>query len=393
MFKSRKNIILFQVIIVTFLIIIIASFFKIEVLHVIMGLPLALFFSGYVLATLLSPREDGHSDFSQKFFYFCFSVATSTALVALTAIALEIMQLTLGIYPALLAISIFTVLASSTAIFIRSRAARKEQVSTAALVDIDTTAGTKPKLYSLWIYVSAVAIAELLTVFVAPLVGLACHWILLIYSLVQTVFNIDKTSRDLLLGLSLIPLIRIISISLPLAGVPQLYWYLLIYLPLLAATLAVIRILGLKLKQVGFVLGNVPLQISLGIISGFSLGTLEYLILKPAPIVSSLSIEEIWLPSLVLLVTTGFVEELIFRGVLQKLAVTTMGVVPGIIYVSLAFAVLHFGFYSALGVFFVFLVAVIFAVVVKKTGSLLAVTLSHGLTNIMLFAVAPFILG
>ena len=54
------------------------------------------------------------------------------------------------------------------------------------------------------------------------------------------------------------------------------------------------------------------------------------------------------------------------------------------------FAIMHMGFHSVLDVLFVFGVAMFFGWVVKKTGSLLGVTLAHGLTNIMLFLVFPF---
>jgi membrane protease YdiL (CAAX protease family) len=62
----------------------------------------------------------------------------------------------------------------------------------------------------------------------------------------------------------------------------------------------------------------------------------------------------------------------------------------GIIYVSYIFAILHIGFLSWIDVVFVFGVALFFGWVVKKTGSLLGVTLSHGITNIILFIVAQF---
>jgi len=42
-------------------------------------------------------------------------------------------------------------------------------------------------------------------------------------------------------------------------------------------------------------------------------------------------------------------------------------------------------------VLFVFAVAMFFAWAVKRTGSLLGVTLAHGITNIMLFVVIPFL--
>ena len=88
---------------------------------------------------------------------------------------------------------------------------------------------------------------------------------------------------------------------------------------------------------------------------------------------------------------TGFVEELIFRGVLQRSAVAMWGW-WGIIYVSLLFASVHMIHGSAIDIAFVFVIAVFFAWVVKRTGSLLGVTLSHGITNIVLYLVAPLLL-
>jgi membrane protease YdiL (CAAX protease family) len=90
-----------------------------------------------------------------------------------------------------------------------------------------------------------------------------------------------------------------------------------------------------------------------------------------------------------LLLCTGFVEEFIFRGVLQRTAVEAFGG-WGIVYVSLLFAILHMGFLSWIDVVFVFVVALFFGWVVKKTGSLFGVTLAHGITNIVLYLIIPF---
>ena len=90
------------------------------------------------------------------------------------------------------------------------------------------------------------------------------------------------------------------------------------------------------------------------------------------------------------MVTTGFVEEFIFRGVLQRSAWERFGW-RGLIYVSSLFAILHIGFLSWVDVVFVFGIALFFAWVVKRTGSLLGVTLSHGITNITLYLIAPFL--
>ncbi len=64
-----------------------------------------------------------------------------------------------------------------------------------------------------------------------------------------------------------------------------------------------------------------------------------------------------------------------------------------IIYVSLLFAVVHLIHRSVIDIIFVFLVALFFGWVVKKTGSLVGVTLSHGIANTVLFLVVPFLLS
>ena len=102
--------------------------------------------------------------------------------------------------------------------------------------------------------------------------------------------------------------------------------------------------------------------------------------------------QAVGLTGLILLVCTGFVEELIFRGVLQRSTITSFGW-WGVVYVSLLFAVLHMGYLSWVDLVFVFVASLFFGWVVEKTGSLLGVALSHGITNIILYLVAPFFLA
>lgn len=239
------------------------------------------------------------------------------------------------------------------------------------------------------IYLLAITAAELVTVFVQPVWGIVGHTIVLVAVVVHSSLTSDSHYRNLILSLALVPLVRIISLAMPLEDVSQVWQYLIIYAPLLVAAIAVVRILGLRAKEVGFSFGSFRIQIPVAL-SGLLLGVIEYFILTPQPLVTELTWQEIWLPALIFLVSTGFVEEFIFRGVLQRTVVSMFGG-RGIIYVSLLFTVMHIGFLSLIDVVFVFLVAMFFGWVVKRTGSLLGVTLAHGLTNIMLHLVAPFI--
>jgi membrane protease YdiL (CAAX protease family) len=255
-----------------------------------------------------------------------------------------------------------------------------------------TTTSSKGSVLPFWLYFLAITSAELLTVFLNPWAGIVCQGIILFAFIVQPGFIAEPRRRYLILGLSLVPLIRIISLSLPLINLLQIYWFPIIYAPLLAAAVAVMWVVGLKPGDVGLVKRGLPLQIVVGVVTGVAFGIVEYLILRPDPLVISFTLEQIWMPAVILLVSTGFVEELIFRGVLQELVEPPMGG-WGIVYISLIFAVLHIGFFSLLDIVFVLFIALFYAAVRKKTGSLFGVTLSHGTANGVLFLVAPFVLG
>ncbi len=74
---------------------------------------------------------------------------------------------------------------------------------------------------------------------------------------------------------------------------------------------------------------------------------------------------------------------------MQQAVTRALGNVWGIIYVSILFAVLHVGYQSLSDVLFVFGVALFFGLVKAHTGSIVGVTLAHGMTNILLFLTLP----
>lgn len=242
------------------------------------------------------------------------------------------------------------------------------------------------------VYFITITIAELLVIFVKPLAGLICHSVILFLLLIQPIFMQNAKQRDLLTAMSLIPLIRIMSLAMPLVNLPQILWFPLIYFPLLIACIITMKTIAIKPSEVGIVSSGLYWQIPGGLVLGVVLGIVESLILQPEPMVRSLTLNDTWLMVLIIFLTTGMVEELIFRGILQKLA-ENVRAIGGILYVSAIFAVLHVGFYSLIDVIFVFLVAIIFAAIVKRTGSLVGVTLAHGMTNTVLFVIGPFILS
>ena len=178
---------------------------------------------------------------------------------------------------------------------------------------------------------------------------------------------------------------------MPLSDFTQIYQYLLTSIPLFVAIFVAIRLLNFGASDVSFRLGKLPVQ-GLVALTGIGFGIAEYYILRPEPLISTLTLREVLLPALILLVATGFVEELAFRGVIQRAFGETFGP-GGWVYVAVLSSVLYIGYLSAMEWFFMLVVGLFFGWIVQRTGSLLGVVLSHGIANICLYLVIPLTLG
>ena len=239
-------------------------------------------------------------------------------------------------------------------------------------------------------YFSAIVAAEVVTMFLHPLWGVIGHAVVMVTAVVCSARSDDRSHQRFILSLALVPLVRVVdlSLSLSLLPVPTIGRFPIVYAPLAIASVALVRTLGYQWREVGLNFQSLPAQLGMAS-SGLVFGWVEYLILKPEPMIAQLTWSSVWPPALILLAFTGFTEEFAFRGVLQRGATGVFSGL-GIVYVSALFAILHIGFHSLLDVVFVFGVAMFFGWAVKRTGSLLGVSLAHGLTNIMLFLVLPF---
>jgi membrane protease YdiL (CAAX protease family) len=239
------------------------------------------------------------------------------------------------------------------------------------------------------VYLFLLVLAEVVTSFLNPGYGLFVHSMLLVSLLIMSAFwNKSSNASNLFMCMSIAPLIRIFSLSLPLIYFPTYAWYLVAGVPMLIATVMVMRLQHLKLADVGLTVKKPALQLVITF-TGIPFGIAEYFILKPNPFAVNFSALNFILLALGIIVATGFVEELVFRGVFQNNAVKIFGEKAGLLGVTAIFAVLHIGWLQVLDVVFVFVIGLFFGVLALKTGSIAGVSLSHGLTNVFLFLVMP----
>jgi len=239
------------------------------------------------------------------------------------------------------------------------------------------------------IYLLAIALAEVVTNFFSLMAGLICNTVLLAVLIIDSSLAAEYPRHELLLALCLAPLTRILSLSMPLTQFSPIYWYLIIYPTLFLAAWVAMRRLNLTAGETGLTAQRLPLQLVVAL-TGFIFGVMEYLILRPEPLISQLYWAEVLLPAFVLLVGTGFVEEFMFRGVMQRASMEALGG-WGLPYVALLFAILHLIHRSAIDIAFVFVIGLFFGWIVNRTGSLLGVTLAHGITNIIVYLILPFL--
>ena len=239
-------------------------------------------------------------------------------------------------------------------------------------------------------YLGILILAECLTTLVDARLGLFVHCALLGGLLYHSTVSASVLTQRLLLSLTVLPMIRIVSVSLPLSEVNLIYWYFIISIPLFVSILIVRRSLDISWAVLGLVFPT-PKAIFQQVLiasTGVVFGYLEHQILKPEGLIRPLEWNKLILPALILLICTGFLEELVFRGIMQKTAVAVFSQF-GIIYVAVAWAALHIGYQSILDLAFVFGVGLFFGFCVYRTGSIAGVSVAHGITNIMLYLVLP----
>lgn len=240
-------------------------------------------------------------------------------------------------------------------------------------------------------YLIAIALAEIVTTYYNMQAGIIIDVFIIFALIINSSFSDSYNFSNILRSIIAVPIIRIIGLTLPIMQIQQLYWFPIISIPLFAASFMIIRSQGLGRESLGLVLGNIPLQLAIGL-SGIILGYIEYFILKPEPLIPTFTLESLLIASLILVISTGLAEELLFRGIIQKNVENLLGTILGLLYASLLFTSMHIGWNSLLDLIFVFCVAVFYGYAFQRTRSLFGITLSHGISNTVLFLIMPFLI-
>lgn len=211
--------------------------------------------------------------------------------------------------------------------------------------------------------------------------------------LMISIFNFDSRITDCSESLALIPLYILFTASLPWFFINQQYLLPAVYSLILALCLWHIYQKQLNLKAIfNFHKGKLLKHALIGIALGIPMGTVEYLVLRVAPSFPTFEVRYFLRDTVYMLVFVGIGEELLFRGLIQTDLMASFGVKWGLLGQAFLFAVMHLTWRSVPELGFVFVAALVLGGLYYKTKSLTASIVMHGVNNIILVAVAPYLL-
>jgi membrane protease YdiL (CAAX protease family) len=238
---------------------------------------------------------------------------------------------------------------------------------------------------------SGLVVAEAVTLTLGPTAGVLAHAFALVVLAGLSMRLPRGANQRLTLSAGLIPIVRILSIAVPAAIIPPIYWYLEIGLAGLEGILLLMRRLDLAPRDVG--LRRTPLAevVSVGLI-GAILGIPAYLIAGRLELGYGAGPVALVIASAVVMIFVGFFEELLFRGLIQS-AGTQLFSRGGVLISVAATALMYSASLNPRYVVFATFVAAFFGVVARRSGSIAAPVAGHAALALVQLVVLPIVLS
>jgi membrane protease YdiL (CAAX protease family) len=247
-------------------------------------------------------------------------------------------------------------------------------------------------------YLIGIAVAEICVVFINVSIGVLAEGLLALASINHYLFagrrsqgveGAESASGPLavLLVIPLVPLVRILSLTMTFEDVSELTQYSVVGIPLLLGAILTGRVV--RSRHLAWRPVDWPSQ-GLIALSGVPLGFAAFLVARPPALHAGW--RQILFGTLSLSISAALTEEFIFRGLLQETLSRLFGgfaLLPA----TGAFAITYLAVRPVDYLVLIIIVGLLFAWAVERTGSLVGVVLAHGLLNVGLVLVWPWVVG
>lgn len=194
-------------------------------------------------------------------------------------------------------------------------------------------------------------------------------------------------------ALMLLPVLRLINLSMPVFFETTLYAFVFIYGPLAIPVAVVIIHQRYSLEQIGVSMKNIKTYMVLSIPLSLALGFGEYLTIRAEYLIPDLTFENLLKLSFVMVFFVGLIEELIFRSILQTRLEQALSVGEALLITGLLFGLMHSGYGTFHEVLYTGFIGLFMGLVFYKTKSLPFIVVLHGFINVFLFGILPHYMG
>lgn len=254
-------------------------------------------------------------------------------------------------------------------------------------------AGAVEGLRVVGIYSGIIVAAEFVGVFVTAIAGAIIDAALIPILLAHFVRREEAQDRRLLPVLAVLALLRTLSIAAVVPRLPEYLWYALIGLPLLVGIFLAVRLIDQPLDRLALRIRRPLLDVALAL-TGIQFGLLGYLFLEPPALVVRPDVATLIAELAILAVFGAFVEELLFRGLLQTVAIEAFGFQrAGVAYAAAMSACLYLGSGSILFTLEMGLLGAIYGAALLRGASLWGLAIGHAILLWSMAIVWPAILG
>lgn len=241
----------------------------------------------------------------------------------------------------------------------------------------------------LWLMWLGILLAELLLLLGLPVVGMLLYSAILQLLFLYGAYRWGRP-QSTVLALAIPPVIRLVGMALPVGELSPFFAQAVIGAPLLATAVVYMRLFdltwfGLQVKR-----SSVPHYVWITAVGGL-FGWVLYQV-RPTAVVMWDNPLTLLFYLIVLVGVMAFIEEWLFRGIMQSL-LTGLFVYewPAGLVVATLYTILHLGYASLPFLALIFVFALFLGWLRTISGSLFPVVLLHGAANIVYFLLLPWL--
>lgn len=270
-------------------------------------------------------------------------------------------------------------------------------VTSPSITRIKEVIQEKEELKKLRLYITipvlGIALAELLFFSDRTAAAACVHIGTLIALSLSNISKGDPKIHNLYMSLMLLPLLRLVNLSVPIFLDITLYTFIFTYAPLAVAAEIVIIYQQISFEEIGITTKNLPIYMVLSVPLGFLLGLGEFMTIKVGSLIPDVTFGNFLELFSIMVLFVSLVEELVFRSILQTRFEKLLDARWALVVTSFLFGLMHSGYGTFYEIFYTGLAGFVIGFAFYRTRSLPFVVFLHGFANVFLFGILPHGLG